>query len=160
MLGKAEILDAAHDGAVGGTFVGNPVAQAAALAVLDVIEEEGLVERANAIGDTIRARMLAWQDRFAAIGEVRGLGAMLAIELVADRATKEPAAGLAMRVIEAALERGLLLLKAGRPRQLHPRALPARDHGRRARRGARRLGRGSGERPRLAGFRCAARRVG
>jgi 4-aminobutyrate aminotransferase/(S)-3-amino-2-methylpropionate transaminase len=113
LLGKAEILDAAHDGAVGGTFVGNPVAQAAALAVLDVIEEEGLVERANVIGDTVRARMLAWQDRFAAIGEVRGLGAMLAIELVADRATKEPAAGLATRVIEAALERGLLLLKAG-----------------------------------------------
>ena len=93
MLGKAEILDAAHDGAVGGTFVGNPVAQAAALAVLDVIEEEGLVERANAIGETIRARMLAWQERFAAIGDVRGLGAMLAIELVADRATKEPAPG-------------------------------------------------------------------
>ena len=113
VLGKTEILDAAHDGAVGGTFVGNPVAQAAALAVLDVIEEEGLVERANAIGETIRARMLAWQERFAAIGDVRGLGAMLAIELVADRATKEPAAGLAMRVIEAALERGLLLLKAG-----------------------------------------------
>jgi 4-aminobutyrate aminotransferase/(S)-3-amino-2-methylpropionate transaminase len=113
VLGKAEILDAAHDGAVGGTFVGNPVAQAAALAVLDVIEEEGLVERANAIGDTVRSRMLSWQERFAAIGDVRGLGAMLAIELVADRATKEPAAGLAVRVIEAALERGLLLLKAG-----------------------------------------------
>jgi 4-aminobutyrate aminotransferase/(S)-3-amino-2-methylpropionate transaminase len=113
VLGKAEILDAAHDGAVGGTFVGNPVAQAAALAVLDVIEDEGLVERANVIGETVRARMLAWQDRFAAIGEVRGLGAMLALELVADRATKEPAAGLAVRVIEAALERGLLLLKAG-----------------------------------------------
>ncbi len=113
VLGKTEILDAAHDGAVGGTFVGNPVALAAALAVLDVIEEEGLVERANAIGDTIRSRMLAWQERFAAIGDVRGLGAMLAIELVADRATKEPAAGLAVRVVEAALERGLLLLKAG-----------------------------------------------
>ena len=113
VLGKAEILDAAHDGAVGGTFVGNPVAQAAALAVLDVIEEEGLVERANVIGELIRARMLQWQERFAAIGDVRGVGAMLALELVADRATKEPAAALAVRVIEAALERGLLLLKAG-----------------------------------------------
>ena len=59
VLGKAEILDAAHDGAVGGTFVGNPVAQAAALAVLDVIEEEGLCERADQIGETMRARMLA-----------------------------------------------------------------------------------------------------
>ncbi len=113
VLGKAEILDAAHDGAVGGTYVGNPVAQAAALAVLDVIDEEGLIERASAIGDTIRARMLAWQERFPAIGDVRGLGAMLAIELVEDRATKQPASKLVQAVIDAALERGLLLLKAG-----------------------------------------------
>jgi 4-aminobutyrate aminotransferase/(S)-3-amino-2-methylpropionate transaminase len=113
VLGKAEILDAAHDGAVGGTYVGNPVAQAAALAVLDVIDEEGLIERASAIGDTIRARMLAWQERFPAIAEVRGLGAMLAIELVEDRATKQPAPKLVQAVIDAAVERGLLLLKAG-----------------------------------------------
>jgi 4-aminobutyrate aminotransferase / (S)-3-amino-2-methylpropionate transaminase / 5-aminovalerate transaminase len=113
VLGKAEILDAAHDGAVGGTYVGNPVAQAAALAVLDVIDEEGLVERANAIGETMRARMHAWQERFEEIGDVRGLGAMLAIELVRDRETKEPAAELATAVVDAATERGLLLLKAG-----------------------------------------------
>jgi 4-aminobutyrate aminotransferase/(S)-3-amino-2-methylpropionate transaminase len=113
VLGKAEILDAAHDGAVGGTYVGNPVAQAAALAVLDVIEEEGLVERAAAIGETVRTRMLAWQERFPAIGEVRGLGAMLAIELVEDRATKQPAPKLVQAVIDAAMQRGLLLLKAG-----------------------------------------------
>jgi 4-aminobutyrate aminotransferase / (S)-3-amino-2-methylpropionate transaminase / 5-aminovalerate transaminase len=113
VLGKAEVLDAAHDGAVGGTYVGNPVAQAAALAVLDVIEEEGLNERAAAIGETVRARMLAWQERFPAIGEVRGLGAMLAIELVEDRATKQPAPKLVQAVIDAAVERGLLLLKAG-----------------------------------------------
>ena len=113
VLGKAEVLDAAHDGAVGGTYVGNPVAQAAALAVLDVIEEEGLNERAAAIGEIVRARMLAWQDRFPAIGEVRGLGAMLAIELVEDRATKQPAPKLVQAVIDAAMQRGLLLLKAG-----------------------------------------------
>jgi 4-aminobutyrate aminotransferase/(S)-3-amino-2-methylpropionate transaminase len=113
VLGKAEILDAAHDGAVGGTFVGNPVALAAALAVLDVIDEEGLIERASALGETMRARMLAWQEQFPAIGEVRGLGAMLAIELVEDRATKQPAPKLAQAVITAAMERGLLLLKAG-----------------------------------------------
>ncbi len=113
VLGKAEILDAAHDGAVGGTYVGNPVAQAAALAVLDIIDEEGLCERATAIGETVRARMLAWQERFPAIGDVRGLGAMLAIELVADRATKQPAPELVQAVLEAALQRGLLLLKAG-----------------------------------------------
>jgi 4-aminobutyrate aminotransferase/(S)-3-amino-2-methylpropionate transaminase len=113
VLGKAEILDAAHDGAVGGTFVGNPVALAAALAVLDVIDEEGLNERSAALGETIRARMLEWQERFPAIGDVRGLGSMLALELVADRATKEPAPQLAQAVIDAALQRGLLLLKAG-----------------------------------------------
>jgi 4-aminobutyrate aminotransferase / (S)-3-amino-2-methylpropionate transaminase / 5-aminovalerate transaminase len=113
VLGKAAIMDAPPDSAIGGTYVGNPVAQAAALAVLDVIEEEGLVDRANEVGDTIRARMLAWQERWDAIGDVRGLGAMLALELVRDRATKEPAADLASAVVTAAAERGLLLLKSG-----------------------------------------------
>ena len=113
VVGKAEIMDAMWDGAVGGTYVGNPVALAAAVAVLDVFEEEGLVERAQRIGDTIRARMLSWQERFEAIGDVRGLGAMLAVEYVADRETKEPAPGIASRVAEEAAGRGLLLLKAG-----------------------------------------------
>ena len=113
VIGRAAIMDGAHDGAIGGTYIGNPVAQAAALAVLDVIAEERLVERANLVGDRIRERMLAWQGRFDAIGDVRGLGAMLAIELVADRSTKEPAPELARAVIAAALERGLILLKAG-----------------------------------------------
>jgi 4-aminobutyrate aminotransferase / (S)-3-amino-2-methylpropionate transaminase / 5-aminovalerate transaminase len=81
--------------------------------VLDVFEEERLVERAAAIGETMRARMEAWQARWEPIGDVRGLGAMLAIELVQDRSTKEPAAELASAVVTAALERGLLLLKSG-----------------------------------------------
>src|SRR5205085_3621410 len=76
VIGRAEIMDAPGDSAIGGTYVGNPVAQAAAVAVLDVIEEEGLVERASALGETIRERMVRWQDRFPAIGDVRGLGAM------------------------------------------------------------------------------------
>ncbi|HEY8705368.1 MAG TPA: 4-aminobutyrate--2-oxoglutarate transaminase [Gaiellaceae bacterium] len=113
VLGKAEIMDAPGDSAVGGTYVGNPVAQAAALAVLDVFEEEGLVERAERIGETIRGRMLAWQELHPQIGDVRGLGAMLAIEYVRDPATKEPAPELASRVAEEAAQRGLLLLKAG-----------------------------------------------
>jgi 4-aminobutyrate aminotransferase/(S)-3-amino-2-methylpropionate transaminase len=113
VVGKAEIMDSLWDSAVGGTYVGNPVALAAAVAVLDVFEEEGLVERAQRIGETIRARMLAWQERFEAIGDVRGLGAMLAVEYVEDRATKEPAPGIASRVAEEAAVRGLLLLKAG-----------------------------------------------
>jgi 4-aminobutyrate aminotransferase/(S)-3-amino-2-methylpropionate transaminase len=113
VIGKAAIMDAPHEGAIGGTYVGNPVAQAAALAVLDVIEQDGLVERANVVGDAIRERMLEWQRRWPAIGDVRGLGAMLALELVADPETKEPAADLATAVVEAALAEGLLLLKAG-----------------------------------------------
>ena len=113
VVGRAEIMDAPGDSQVGGTYVGNPVAQAAALAVLDVFEEEGLVERATTIGEQIRARMLSWQERYEEVGDVRGLGAMLAIELVADRATKEPTAEVATAIVEAAAERGLLLLKSG-----------------------------------------------
>jgi 4-aminobutyrate aminotransferase/(S)-3-amino-2-methylpropionate transaminase len=113
VLGRAAIMDAPGDNAVGGTYVGNPVAQAAAVAVLDVIEDEGLLDRAVRVGETVRGRMSAWQRRYAAIGDVRGLGAMLAIELVRDPATKEPAPELAGRVTEEAAKRGVLLLKAG-----------------------------------------------
>jgi 4-aminobutyrate aminotransferase / (S)-3-amino-2-methylpropionate transaminase / 5-aminovalerate transaminase len=113
VLGNAEIMDAPGDSAIGGTYVGNPVAQAAALAVLDVFEDEGLNDRAAAIGETIRSRMLSWQERWDAIGDVRGLGAMLAIELVHDRESQNPAPELASTVVEAAAERGLLLLKSG-----------------------------------------------
>jgi len=113
VIGRAEIMDAPGDSAIGGTYVGNPVAQAAALAVLDVFDEEGLVDRAAQIGEVIRGRMQAWEGRWDAIGDVRGLGAMLAIELVHDRGTKDPAPELASAVVEAAAERGLLLLKSG-----------------------------------------------
>jgi 4-aminobutyrate aminotransferase / (S)-3-amino-2-methylpropionate transaminase / 5-aminovalerate transaminase len=111
VLGKAEIMDAPVLGGVGGTYVGNPVAQAAALAVLDVIEEEGLVERSAAIGEVMRTRMLGWQKRWPAVADVRGLGAMLAIELVTPDGG--PDSETASRVVEEALARGLLLLKAG-----------------------------------------------
>jgi 4-aminobutyrate aminotransferase/(S)-3-amino-2-methylpropionate transaminase len=113
VLGRAEIMDAPADSAVGGTYVGNPVAQAAALAVLDVVEEEGLCERAALLGEAIRARMTDWQDRFDQIGDVRGVGAMLAIELVRDRVTRDPDPDLASAVVDEAASRGLLLLKAG-----------------------------------------------
>jgi 4-aminobutyrate aminotransferase/(S)-3-amino-2-methylpropionate transaminase len=113
VLGRAEIMDAPPNWAVGGTYIGNPVALAAAHAVLDVIEEEGLVERAAAIGDTIRSRMHAWQGRFEQIGDVRGLGAMLAMELVHDRASKDPAPELLSALSEEAFRNGLLLAHAG-----------------------------------------------
>jgi 4-aminobutyrate aminotransferase / (S)-3-amino-2-methylpropionate transaminase / 5-aminovalerate transaminase len=113
VIGKAPIMDAPPDSAIGGTYVGNPVAQAAALAVLDIFDDENLLERAQQIGERIRERMTAWQERFDQIGDVRGLGAMLALEFVKDRETKEPDAELATAVVEAAAERGLLLLKSG-----------------------------------------------
>ncbi len=113
VIGKAEIMDAPPDSAIGGTYVGNPVAQAAALAVLDVIGEEDLCARASVLGVELRERMLAWQQRFPQIGDVRGLGAMLAIELVEDPQTREPAPSLASAVAEEAATRGLLLLKSG-----------------------------------------------
>jgi 4-aminobutyrate aminotransferase / (S)-3-amino-2-methylpropionate transaminase / 5-aminovalerate transaminase len=113
VLGRAAIMDAPAEGGVGGTYVGNPVALAAGLAVLDVFEQEGLVERAAELGETMRPRMHEWQARFEPIGDVRGLGAMLALDLVLDRDTKEPAPELATAVVEEALARGLLLLKAG-----------------------------------------------
>jgi 4-aminobutyrate aminotransferase/(S)-3-amino-2-methylpropionate transaminase len=113
VIGRAEIMDGAHAGAIGGTYIGNPVALAAALAVLDVFEEDALLDRAEVVGERISERMLAWQSRWPAIGDVRGLGAMLAIELVHDRGTKAPAPELARAVIDASLERGVILLKAG-----------------------------------------------
>jgi len=113
VIGRAAIMDHPHLGAIGGTFIGNPVALAAALAVLDVFAEEELVAKAETLGNEIRSRMLAWQSRWPQIGDVRGLGAMLVIELVLDPAAKEPAPELTVAIIEEALQRGLLLLKAG-----------------------------------------------
>jgi 4-aminobutyrate aminotransferase / (S)-3-amino-2-methylpropionate transaminase / 5-aminovalerate transaminase len=111
VLGRAEIMDAPGEGGVGGTYVGNPVALASALAVLDVIDDEGLLERSTAIGEHLRARMEAWQAGNKSIGDVRGLGSMLAIELVTPDGA--PDDDLASRVVDEALVRGLLLLKAG-----------------------------------------------
>jgi 4-aminobutyrate aminotransferase/(S)-3-amino-2-methylpropionate transaminase len=110
VLGRAAIMDSPGDSAIGGTYVGNPVAIAAAHAVLDVVEEERLSERAEAIGERIRAAMERWQERHDAITDVRGLGAMLAIELRRDG---QPDADLATAVTDEAASNGLLLLKAG-----------------------------------------------
>jgi 4-aminobutyrate aminotransferase/(S)-3-amino-2-methylpropionate transaminase len=113
VVGTAAIIDAPLAGGLGGTYGGNPLACASALAVLDVFENEGLVARAAAIGDRIRRGLLGLQARVPRIGDVRGLGAMLAIELVIDPATREPDAALTQRVIDQARGRGLLLLKCG-----------------------------------------------
>ncbi|MGO8946581.1 MAG: 4-aminobutyrate--2-oxoglutarate transaminase [Ktedonobacterales bacterium] len=113
VVGKSEIMDAPLPGGLGGTYGGNPVACAAALAVLDVFEREGLLENAERLGAQARARMLEWQGSFTLVGDVRGLGAMMAIELVRDRAERTPADSETNAVLSGARERGLILLKAG-----------------------------------------------
>ncbi|HEX3644817.1 MAG TPA: 4-aminobutyrate--2-oxoglutarate transaminase [Vicinamibacterales bacterium] len=123
VTGPAAIMDTPLPGGLGGTYGGNPLACASALAVLDVFETEGLVARAAAIGEQLRAALLRLQARVPQIGDVRGLGAMLAIELVVDPATREPDAGLAQRIIDRARDRGLLLLKCG-PHKNVVRLLP------------------------------------
>jgi 4-aminobutyrate aminotransferase/(S)-3-amino-2-methylpropionate transaminase len=113
VTGLAEIMDSPPPGAIGGTYGGNPVACAAALAVFDIIESEKLLTRADAIGKHIRACMEGLQAKYPVVGDVRGLGAMMAMELVVDRDTKRPAAALAKEVRSGAFERGVLSLLAG-----------------------------------------------
>lgn len=113
VVGKADIMDAPHPGSIGGTFGGNAVSCAAGLAVLDVIEDEGLVARANVIGERIKERLGRIAETHPEIGDVRGLGAMIAMELVTDPETKEPAPDLTKAIAVAAAERGLIMLSCG-----------------------------------------------
>ncbi len=114
VTGRADVMDAVHPGGLGGTYGGNPVAAAAALAVLGKIEREDLLTRARAIGETIMASFRAFAERFDLVGDVRGRGAMCAIELVADRTTKEPLGADAMNgIARRCLEQGVIVLTAG-----------------------------------------------
>jgi 4-aminobutyrate aminotransferase, prokaryotic type len=115
VTGKAEIMDAPIPGGIGGTYAGNPLATTAALAVLDVIEEEKLIERSQQMGERIagRFRTMAQRNTLSVIGDVRNLGAMIAMELVKDRGTKEPAPELTKALVAKAAEKGLVLLSCG-----------------------------------------------
>jgi 4-aminobutyrate aminotransferase/(S)-3-amino-2-methylpropionate transaminase len=113
VTGRADVLEAPHVGGLGGTYGGNPLACAAALAVLDAMEAERIPARAERSGTRIRARFRAWAERFPSIGDVRGLGAMVGLELVTDRASKAPDKALTGRLLGAALKRGLVLLSSG-----------------------------------------------
>ncbi len=113
VVGRREVMDGPVVGALGGTYGGNPVACAAALAVIEVFQDLGLKARVGRLSETVRDRLLTWQDRFPAIGDVRGLGAMLAMELVKDRQTKEPAPEMAQSVVDYCWAHGLVILKAG-----------------------------------------------
>jgi len=108
ITGRAEIMDAPMEGSLGGTFGGNPVACAAGLAVLDVLEEDGLPARARRVGEHFLAALRSLQDRRPLIGDVRGSGLFLGIELVRDRTTLEPATDEAAYVVERLRERGVL----------------------------------------------------
>jgi 4-aminobutyrate aminotransferase/(S)-3-amino-2-methylpropionate transaminase len=115
VIGRAAIMDAAEPGGLGGTYAGSPVSCAAALAVLDVIESEGLLKRADAIGSRLRERLMQASRRndLAPIANLRGPGAMVAFDLVKARGTSEPDPDMAKKVTVRALEGGLVLLSCG-----------------------------------------------
>jgi len=113
VTGRAEIMDAPVVGGLGGTFGGNPLACAAALAVLDQFEGGDLLARANELGERFAGRARAWQKRWPMIGDVRGLGAMRAIELVRSTATREPAADETKQIVRCCYEHGLVVLSTG-----------------------------------------------
>ncbi len=113
VIGRADIMDAPLPGMLGGTYSGNPVACAAALAVLDIYEQEDLAARSREIGQILLERFTKLQEQYPFIGEVRGLGGMVAIELVKDGTTKEPDPQTANTILAAAHQRGLILIKAG-----------------------------------------------
>ncbi len=113
VVGKAEVMNAAKPGGLGGTYAGSPIACAAALAVLEVIEEEQLNQRANTQGEQIKARLQQLAERFDCIGDIRGPGAMVAMELVKQRDAARPDADLTKRLVAEAGKRGLVLLACG-----------------------------------------------
>ncbi len=113
VVGRADIMDALNPGGLGSTYAGSPLGCAAALAVLDVVEEEGLCARSTEIGERMQARLRALAAEQRCIGEVRGLGAMVAIELFQDGDTHKPAPELTKAIIAEARQRGLLLLSCG-----------------------------------------------
>ena len=113
VVGKAEIMDAPDPGGLGGTYGGNPVACAAALAVMDVMRDEKLPERAARIGSVVEERMQSWAGEHKQIGDVRVIGAMAGMELVRDRGTKEPADRETAKILATAREKGLIVLRCG-----------------------------------------------
>jgi 4-aminobutyrate aminotransferase / (S)-3-amino-2-methylpropionate transaminase / 5-aminovalerate transaminase len=113
VIGRAEVMDAPDPGGLGGTYGGNPVACAAAVAVMDVMRDEKLPDRAARIGSVVEERMRTWAQDHEIIGDVRGLGAMVGMELVRDRTTKEPADKETANVLASAREKGLIALRCG-----------------------------------------------
>lgn len=112
VVGRAEVMDAPLPGGLGGTYGGNALACAAALAVLEVMERDGLLARSNHLGEQLNARLRQLADKYVCIGEVRGVGFMQAVEIV-DYETGQPDAGLTQKILDCACQEGLLLIKCG-----------------------------------------------
>lgn len=113
VIGRADMMNAPHVGGLGGTYSGNPVSCRAALAVLEILLEDGLLDRSVQLGQTLLTRFTALQERFEIIGEVRGKGPMLAMELVEDRHSKKPATDKAKALVSRCYEKGLIVLSCG-----------------------------------------------
>ncbi|HHK5536282.1 TPA: 4-aminobutyrate--2-oxoglutarate transaminase [Bacillus mobilis] len=113
VTGRADLMDAPGPGQLGGTFSGSPAACEAALAVLDVIEEENLVNRAVEIGERMMTVFHSWKEKYEIVGDVRGLGAMTAIELVKDKGTKEPASEEVKAILKETHSKGVITISAG-----------------------------------------------
>ena len=113
VTGRAEVMDAIPPGGLGGTYAGNPIASAAALAVLNIFEQENLLQKANDLGQTLREGLLAIAETHREIGDVRGLGAMIAIELFEDGDHTKPDAKLTAEIVARARDKGLILLSCG-----------------------------------------------
>jgi 4-aminobutyrate aminotransferase/(S)-3-amino-2-methylpropionate transaminase len=113
VTGKAELMDHPQVGGLGGTYGGNPVACRAALAVLDQFEKKNLLKKAEQIGLTVTERFREFHEHYPVVGDVRGLGAMVGMELVVDRKTKEPATAFTKELVNLCREKGLLMISAG-----------------------------------------------
>lgn len=113
IIAREEIMEAAPPSTIGGTFCGNPLACAAGLKVLEIMQRDRLPDRALEIGKTVADRYLVWKEKYEAVGDVRGIGSMLGIEFVKDKAGKEPNPGLVSRLVAEAANRGLMIESAG-----------------------------------------------
>lgn len=113
VTGRAEIMDSPDVGEIGGTYGGNPLSCTAALSVIDMIQKDGLVNRAAGIGAAIQQKLQSLQEEYRVIGDIRGLGAMVAVELVKDQKTKEPAKEITAQLISECYKRGVIVISAG-----------------------------------------------
>lgn len=113
VIGKSEIMDSVHAGGLGGTYSGNPVACAAALSVIEVMEKQNVPQKSKELGDYIKSRLLEFKEKYEIVGDVRGMGSMLAIELVKDKNSKEPEKDAVKKLIGEALQKGVIFIGAG-----------------------------------------------